>query len=198
MDKPMARESGERSYPIWLLVNPKHPAVRYYIWEPVLAKIQDKVYREIHERIDTKNIYIRNVVRDIGMVTNTYNWWGPEIDLEIDQFRELIAEYKPKIIITFGAFPYEFIRRVYDIQPSKGRKYWCTSKLRESFEDSIENFDMNQTNRIPLLRRVAESDKFIEGHNNFSDEDIEVYFCYVGAKIAEKIIENKDGFNNWI
>ena len=27
---------------------------------------------------------------------------------------------------------------------------------------------------------------------------VENYFRYVGTKIAEKIIENKDGFNNWV
>jgi len=198
IEKMITRESGERSYPIWLLVNPKHPAVRYYIWEPILDEIQDKVFRKIHERIDTKHIYVRNVVREIGMVANTLNWWGAEVDLEIEQFRELILEHKPKIIITFGAFPYEFIRRVYDIKPKKAPKYWGTSMLKEVFEDSIENFDMNQTNRIPLLRRVVESGKFIEGPNNFCSEDVENYFYYVGSKIAEKIIENKDGFNNWI
>jgi hypothetical protein len=198
MEEIMARESGDRSYPIWLLVNPKHPAVRYYIWTPVLAEIQDKVYRQIHRRIDTTHIYIRNVVREIGMVANTLNWWGADVEAEIEAFRELVLEHKPKIIVTFGAFPYEFMRRVYELQPLKGPKYWSTARLKEEFEGSIENFDMSQTNRIPLLRRVVESGKFIEGHNNFCNEDVEDYFCYVGDKIAEKIIENKDGFNNWI
>lgn len=194
----MARESGERSSPIWLLVNPKHPAVRYYIWTPVLAEIQDKVYREIHKRIDTTNIFIWNVVREIGMVPNTLNWWGAEVDEEIEQFRKLVLEYNPKILITFGAFPYEFVRRVYEIKPKKGPKYWGTCRLKEEFEKSIENLDLTKTNRIPLLRRVVESGKFIEGHNHFCPELVENYFCYVGTKIAEKIIENKDDFNNWV
>ncbi|HWQ41153.1 MAG TPA: hypothetical protein VN456_03870 [Desulfosporosinus sp.] len=198
MDITMARESGERSCPIWLLVNPKHPAVRYYIWTPVLAVIQDKVFRDIHKRIDTKDIFIWNVVRESGMVPNTLNWWGAEVDAEIESFRALVLEHKPKILITFGAFPYEFLRRVYEIKPQKGPKYWGTAKLREEFEKSIENFDITQTNRIPLLRRVVESGKFIEGHNHYCQEQVENYFDFVGTKMAEKIIENKDGFTNWI
>ena len=90
------RESGERTCPIWLLVNPKHPAVRHYIWTPVLAVIQDKVFREIHKRIDTTDIFIWNVVRDSRMVPNTLNWWGAEVDAEIELFRELVLEHQPK------------------------------------------------------------------------------------------------------
>ena len=194
----LARETGQRSDPIWLLVNPKHPAVRYYIWTPVLAVIQDKVFRDIHKRIDTDNILIRNVVRESGLVANTLNWWGAEVEAEIEAFRELVLEHKPKIIVTFGAFPYEFMRRVYEIPPIKGPKYWSTARLKEEFEQSILNFDVTQTNRIPLLRRVVESGKFIEGHNNFCEQLVEDYFYYVGNMIADKIIENKDGFNNWI
>jgi len=198
MKTTLARESGERSDPIWLLVNPKHPAVRYYIWTPVLAVIQDKVFRDIHKRIDTDNIFIRNVVRESGLVANTLNWWGAEVEAEIESFRELVLEHKPKMIVTFGAFPYEFMRRVYELQPLKGPKYWSTARLKEEFEQSMVNFDMNKTNRVPLLRRVVESGKFIEGHNYFCEELVENYFYYVGTKIAEKIIENKDDFNNWV
>jgi len=198
MKTTLARESGERSDPIWLLVNPKHPAVRYYIWTPVLAVIQDKVFRDIHKRIDTDNIFIRNVVRESGLVANTLNWWGAEVEAEIESFRELVLEHKPKMIVTFGAFPYEFMRRVYELQPIKGPKYWSTARLKEEFEQAIVNFDMNKTNRVPLLRRVVESGKFIEGHNYFCEELVENYFYYVGTKIAEKIIENQDDFNNWV
>ncbi len=194
----MARESGSRSCPIWLLVNPKHPSVRYYIWTPVLAIIQDKVFREIHKRIDTSDIFIWNVVRESGLVPNTLNWWGAEVDAEIESFRALVLEHKPKLLITFGAFPYEFLRRVYELKPQKGPKYWGTAKLREEFESSIENFDITETNRIPLLRRVVESGKFIEGNNYYCQEDVENYFCYVGTKIAEKIIANQDGLTNWV
>src|SRR5665648_837212 len=198
MNMTIARESGERSNPIWLLVNPKHPAVRYYIWTPVLAVIQDRVYRELHERIDTTDIFIRSVVSETEMVPNTLNWWGAEVNAEIELFRQLVLEHKPKIIITFGAFPFEFLRRVYEIEPRKGPKHWSTSNLKEEFERSIEDFDINQTNRIPLLRRVVESGNFIEGHNYFCQENVENYFCYVGTKIAEKIIENQKGINNWV
>ncbi|MDR3587109.1 MAG: hypothetical protein P4L59_17615 [Desulfosporosinus sp.] len=194
LDKTIKRESGERSYPIWLVVNPKHPAVRHNIWTPVLAEIQDKVYRGIHTRIETSNLYIRNAVCDSSIVPNTLNWWGAEVAQEIETFREIALENQPKIIISFGAFPFEFLRRVYEVKPDKGPKFWGTSNLGDEFGRSIENFDINKTNRIPLLRRVISSGKFIEDHNYFGEN----YFQYVGTKIAEKIIENKDNLKIWI
>lgn len=190
----MKRETGDKTYPIWLLVNPKHPAVRHNIWTPVLSEIQDKVYRQLHTRIDATDIYIRNAVEDSRVVPKTLNWWGAEVATEIELFREIVFEYKPKILITFGAFPYEFMRRVYEIKPEKGPKSWGTSNLGNEFGRSIANFDINKTNKIPLLRRIVESGKFIEDRNDFGVN----YFQYVGAKIADKIVEHRDSFNIWI
>lgn len=193
-DKKMKRETGEKTYPIWLLVNPKHPAVHHNIWTPVLAEVQDKVYREMHTRIDATNIYIRNAIEDSRIVPKTLNWWGAQVTAEIESFKNIVFEYQPKILITFGAFPFEFMRRVYEIKPEKGPKSWGNSNLGDEFERAIENFDIKVTNKIPLLRRVVESGKFIKDANNFGEN----YFQYVGSKIADKIIQNKDDFNFWI
>jgi len=187
------KELEEKTSPIWLLFNPKHPAVRHYIWTPVLAVIQDKVYRELRTRIDNSKIFIRNAVSDSKIVPNTLNWWDSKVATEIKQFRTMALEHEPKILISFGAFPFEFVRRVYAIKPEKGPKFWGTANLGDEFGKSIENFDIDKTNIVPLLRRVVASDKFIEGPC-YSEN----YFQYVGTKLAEKIIENKDGLNIWM
>ncbi|MCO5387233.1 hypothetical protein [Desulfosporosinus sp.] len=192
------RELGERTYPIWLLINPKYPGVRHDIWRPVLDEIQDRVFRELHTRIDTSNIYIRSAVCDGGIVPNTLNWWGKEVAKEIDFYREIVLKHKPKMLISFGAFPFEFARRVFEVKPEKGPKAWSTSILKDEFESSIDNFDINQINRIPLLRRVVATDKFVETGNFLSRTDRETYFQHVGGKIAEKIIENKEHLDIWI
>ena len=197
MSNLMKRESGERSYPIWLLVNPKYPAVLHSIWRSVLDVIQDKVYREIQTRIDTTNIYVRSALSDCRIVPNTLNWWGKEVATEIELFREIVFEYTPKILISFGAFPFEFVRRVYEIKPEKGPKSWANTMLIEEFESSMEHFNINKTNRVPLLRRVISSDRF-EDQNYFYRNDLERYIHHVGTKMAEKIIENKDRLNIWI
>ena len=193
----MKRESGERSFPIWVLFSPKHP-INHDNWTPVLDEIQDKVYREMNNRIETTNIYFRNTVSDSRIIPNTLNWWGPEVAREIETFREIVLEYKPKFVFSIGAFTFEFLRRVYDIKPEKGPKAWSTSALGEEFERSIENFDIYSTNIIPLLHRVGASANFIDTHNYFCRKDGENYYRYVGAKLAEKIIENKDRLNIWI
>lgn len=194
----MKRELGERTYPIWLLINPKYPAVRHDIWRPILDEIQDRIFRELYTRIDASNIYIRSAVNDGGIVPNTLNWWGKEVAKEIEYYREIVNEHKPKMLISFGAFPFEFARRVFEVKPEKGPKAWSSSILKDEFENAMENFDINQTNRIPLLRRVIPTDKFIENHNFLSRTDRETYFQHVGSKIAEKIIENKEHLDIWI
>lgn len=192
------RELGERTYPIWLLINPKYPAVRHDIWRPILDEIQDRVFRELHTRIDTSNLYIRSAVSDGGIVPNTLNWWGKEVAKEIEFYREIVLKHKPKMLISFGAFPFEFARRVYEVKPEKGPKAWSSSILRDEFDSAIENFDINLTNRIPLLRRVIPNNKLVQNGNFLSRTERETYFQHVGSKIAEKIIENKHHLDIWI
>ena len=194
----MKQESGHKSYPIWLLVNPKYSAAIYDIWTPILYEIQDKVYRKFHARIDTDNIFIKNAVSDIGIVRDDSNWWAAEVAKEEVMLRESVREYQPKILITFGIITYEFVRRVCEMRPEKGPKYWKTTNLGEEFERSIANFDINQTNRIPLPSRVHKSSKVNEESNYFSWNDNESYFHDIGTKIADKIIENKDSLKIWI
>ncbi|SHI38678.1 hypothetical protein [Desulfosporosinus lacus] len=148
--------------------------------------MQDKVYREIHSRIDTSNIYIRSAVSDCGIVPSSLNWWGNEVASEIKLLRKIILEYNPKLLISFGGFPYEFLRRVFEIKPKKGPKYWSPSILKNEFDRSINNFDVDHTNIIPLLRRIIPND------------GTEQYFQYAGTNISERIIQNKDSLEIWI
>ena len=194
----MMKESGDKSCPIWLLVNPKYPVVRDDIWNPILDKIQDAVYRKLRKRIDTRNIFIKNVSSDIGIVPNPLNLRAVEITKEIAILRESVFENNPKILITFGKITYEFVRRVLEISPEEGPKYWSTANLGDEFERSITNFDINQTNKIPLPGRVVRGGKSIKDREYSSWEDSENYFRDIGTKIADRIIENKDDLKIWI
>ena len=191
-------ESGDRSSPIWLLVNPKYPAVIYNIWTPMVYEIQDRVYRKLHARIDTKNIFIKNAVSDIKNVSSTSNWAVAEAAKEVMKLRANVLEYQPRLLITFGSVTYEFLRRVLDIGPEKIPKYWSSPKLGDEFERSIANFDINQTNWLPLPHQVLNSGKFIDDGKYSNWENSENYFHVVGTKIADKIIENKDSLKIWI
>lgn len=187
-------ESGDKTYPIWLLMNPKYPYVRLEIWTPILYEIQDYIYRKLHTQIDANKIFIKQTTSDIGLVPKTINRW--DVAKEIEILRESVLEYRPKILITFGLTTYEFVKRVCEIKPEKEPKYWKTTNLDEEFELAIDNFDINRTNRIPLPRRVTNSGYFIEDSEDWEYGDN--YLREVGQKIANRIIENKDSLNIWI
>lgn len=187
----MMKESGDRSFPIWLLVNPKYPTDVLNIWNPIMYEIQDKVYRKLHARINSRNIYIKNAVSNIGRVSNTSN--ESEANNNIAMLKKSVSEYQPKLIITFGTITTEFVRRVLDTRPEKEPNYWSTSNLGDEFERSIANFDITQTNWIPLNRRTMRATTSIkdweEGKGHYHD---------VAAKIADLFIENKDSLKIWI
>lgn len=194
----MEIESGDKSNPIWLLINPKYSYVQFDIWTPILEEIQDRVFRKLHARIASNSIYIKSTVSDIGIVPNISNHWAAgvaEAD-EIIKLKNSILEHRPKILITFGIHTCEYVRRIFEVRTDKAQKYWSTINLEDEFERAIANFDINQVNRIPLPRRIKSS-KSIE--DCFSIwQDSANYFRDIGTKIADKIIENKDRFNIWI
>jgi hypothetical protein len=189
-------ESGNRASHIWLLVNPKYPSIRPDIWIPILEVIQDRVYRTLHKIIDIENIFIKNTVSDLGIVSRNSVSWSNEISQDIMALRESILENRPKIVITFGTMIYELVNRIFEIRSEKDFIYWSTTNLRHEFERSLENFDITRINRIPLPSRIMTRGKFIEDW--ISWEDCENYFREIGTKIADKIIENNELLNIWI
>ncbi len=187
----MKIETGNRACPIWLLVNPKYSHDIYDIWAQIMYEIQDKVYRKLHARIDSRNIFMMSAVSDIGRIPNPII--EAEVAKEIIVLRESILEHQPKLLITFGTITNEFVRRVFDISPENGPKYWSTSNLGDEFERSIANFDITRTNWIPLIRRATKSCK----HNKDWTYN-ESHYHDVATKIADRIIENKDSLRIWI
>ncbi|MCO1602908.1 hypothetical protein [Desulfosporosinus nitroreducens] len=187
----MMKESGDRSFPIWLLVNPKYPTDVLNIWNPIMYEIQDKVYRKLHARINSRNIYIKNAISNIGRVSHTSS--EAEVNNNITMLKKSVLEYQPKLIITFGTITTEFVRRVFDVRPEKEPNHWSTSNLGYEFERSIANFDITQTNWIPLNRRTMRATTNIkdweEGKGHYQD---------VATKMADLFIENKDSLEIWI
>jgi hypothetical protein len=189
-------ESGNRASHIWLLVNPKYPSIRPDIWIPILEVIQDRVYRKLHKIIDIENIFIKNTVSDLGIVSRNSVSWSKEISQDIMALRESILEYRPKMVITFGTMIYELLNRICEVRSEKDFMYWSTTNLRHEFDRSLENFDITRINRIPLPSRIMTRGKFIEDW--ISWEDCENYFREIGTKIADKVIENNELLNIWI
>ena len=188
-------ESGDKSSPIWLIINPNYPTVRQEVWIPILEIIQDRVYRKLHNRIGTEHIYIKSTVSDLGRVPSSNR---EEISEGNKILMESILRFQPKILITFGSLTYELINRLIDQRSEKGYQYWGSADLELEFERSILNFDVDQINKIPLPRHLKKVGRNIEDHNYFVGENSEDYIQKAGTKIADRIIENKDYLNIWI
>lgn len=187
----MKTESGDQTCPIWLLINPSHPLDIPNIWNPIMYEIQDRVYRKLHARINSKNIFIKNVVSHIGRVPDPS--FEVEAEKSIVMLRKRVLEFRPKLVITFGSIAFEYVGRVLRARAENEPKYWYTSNLGNEFERSIANFDITRTNWIPLARRRTNLSMDIKDW-----EDSNIYYHTAVVKIADTIIEHKDSLKIWI
>ena len=192
-------EFGEKSSPLWLIINPNYLEVRYDIWLPILEVVQEQIFRKLKQRIDSQKIYTKYALSDIGLASGRIQHPGKKE--ELSTLKENISVYQPKLLITFGSMSYELINRLCAKETANGAesgsRYWSTADLVSEFEQAIKTFDISRTNKIPLPRRVITSVKPAEDYDTYWQE-CQGYFLEVGKKIAERIIENKDELNIWI
>jgi hypothetical protein len=209
----MQRETGDLNFPIWLIgdsnpahwesdlitpFDPRHPII-HNIWTSVLDVIQDKVYREAHLRIDTSNIYIRNAVDDpLKKPKSSDIRWSGSVEKEINNLGNLIKKFHPIILVSFGAFSYEFMCRSVGVQEPHKYGSWGAKELGIAFTHQIENFTPNKTNIISLLHRSISGGKYIESHNYFTGAKGVNYFNFVGKQLAENILKYKEQLPIWI
>lgn len=208
----MKIESGNKSFAIWLLgdsdperwsnlleepLDSRHPT-RHNIWTSVVDVIQDEVYRKSGTRLDSSQLYIRNAIKDVSMKPKEYQReWCEKANYKLKEFREISGIYKPKIIISFGAFSYEFARRAFGEKPEISYKYWTVKQLGEEFRRRIFQFSFDTTNILPLLHRII-VDKFIFCNSSFCGWEGANYFEYVGKEIAKILNDNSKKLNIWI
>lgn len=112
----MKNSAGNPGFPIWLIaesppekwadkldspLDPKHPA-RHNIWTSIADAMQDGLYRHCRLRLDTSRLYIRNAADRLLTISNDQE----QTQLSRKMLHELIDEYKPKIILTFGKYAF--------------------------------------------------------------------------------------------
>ena len=140
----MKRESGSRCFPIWLIgdsapetweaqlagpLDPRHPA-RHNIWTPILEGMQSRLFSSIRSRLDTNDLYIRNAVHSAGKKPDGRAIeWSPQLKEEMRELGRLLAAYSPRLVLSFGAFAFEFARRSCDEDPKRAFGYWSTELL---------------------------------------------------------------------
>ena len=188
----MTEESGDKFFPIWLLVDPKHPNDITNIWNPIMYEIQETVFRKLHARINSRNIFIKNIVSDIGSIHSEST--KAEVTKTIEMLRQSIFEYQPRLLFTFDAITNEYVNRALAQRLPNDLQYWHTRNLDYEFKHSTQNFNSAQINLIPLIRRKANTSKVINDWPEYGNS----YIIDVSAKIAEMIINNKDNLNIWI
>jgi hypothetical protein len=209
----MKKETGDRECEIWLLgdsnpknwesvldspMDPRHPS-RHNIWTPVLDVVQDTVFRSCRERVDTGPLYIRNAVenRDDKPGPNLVEW-GPPVTHEIDDLHQALRQHRPSILLSFGAFSFEFARRSLGEEPSRHYSHWNTKRLGEEFGARIRRFDPDRTNLLPLLHATIARGRFIQAHEHFCEQEGADYFQFVGSHIAQKLLQHYDQLHVWM
>ena len=206
----MNRDSGSKSFPMWLIadsspprwenclvqpLDPRHPA-RHSIWTPILEGIQSEVFRAVRGRVDTTDLYVRNAVRSADDRPSSRSpKWPPPLEAKTLHLGKLLAKHSPKLVLTFGAFAFEFTRRSLQQGLPKPVSHWTTSALGREFKRCIETFDPARINLLPLLHVSIARGHFLRSHQNFTGLQDGNYFDYVGCKIATLLLAHEDEFS---
>ncbi len=187
------------SYPIWLLADSepdkwraelnypldhKHPT-RHNIWTPILDVIQEEVFMHLSNRIKS-DFFIRNAVSSSSMKVDSVDW-SEKVNEEINLYRDLVNEYKPRLILSFGQFAYEFAKRATCEEPSRCYSYWSIQNLAKNFREKSNGFDKNKVNVLPLLHEIVAL-QFLYSHMTFCFDKESNYFVYVGKEIANILL----------
>ncbi len=210
----MQREAGEKTSQIWLIgdsspsrwqkhldapLDSRHPA-RHNIWTPILDGIQKHVFVDGGQRVDDSPLYVRNAVYDSGDKprNNATGQWEHKLAAETDAFGQLLGEYSPRLVFTFGAFSFEFARRSLARDPGRSINYWTTEKLGVEFRRAIKEFNLLEVNAFPLLHVSIARGQFLKAHTDFTGEPDGNYFDSAAREIATLLLKHKDALNVWV
>ena len=209
----MERESGSLKSAIWLIgdssppkwrdsleepLDSKHPA-RHNIWTPVLERIQRQVFLGDRRRVDDSPLYVRNAVhRQEDKPAGDAMDWEPKPLEEMNELSRLLGTYRPTLVLTFGAFAFEFTRRSLFREPKRIFDCWNTEKLGAEFRRTVGEFNPRQLNVFPLLHVSIARGRFLESHEYFTGDPKRNYFDFVGKEIGTLLLEHKDTFNIWL
>jgi len=203
----MDREIGDKNFGIWLLgdsepvkwkdklnfpLDDRHPII-HNIWTSILDKIQDQLFKYNRSRMDTHRLFIRNAVDDPNLKPNpNVKDWNEITGLieNINEYKKLIYQYRPKLILSFGAFSYEFGRRCLHEDPPYEYNHWGAKNLGVEYRNKL-NIDDN-VKLLPLLHRSIAGGKFIESHEYFCASTDSNYFEYVSNALFKEIKDCKE------
>lgn len=213
----MKIEIGKPRIPLWLLgdseparwrakldepLDKRHP-IRHNIWTSVLDVIQRDVFTVLGRRVDAEQLFIRNAVQDPATKPLTPlkagRSWRPEAEASVVEYRRLLGEHRPKLVISFGVFAFAFALR--SLNEACGSWSEATSQsaiLGCEFRKRVRDFDPTRTNVLPLLHRSIAGRSFLAGHDEFSGVKGANYFEGAGTAIAGLLVRHQAHFDCWV
>jgi len=202
----MEKYFGNIKAPIWLIgdsapsrwiddlshpFDRRHPAV-HNIWTPIIYEMQKNIYKEKSTIItDEENcFFIKNAVCEDKQKPKRNDKEWKKHDALIGQLTDMksdISKYEPKMVITFGAFAFEFIRRCYtsDATVHYGYGHWGAENLGEEFRKRIEN----KCTVVPLLHTSISRGNWVSAHAKFTNNKDGNYYDFVAKMLYKRIIE---------
>jgi len=213
----MTKQTGDPAFPLWLLgdsdpdrwrkhlaypFDSRHP-IRHNVWTSVIDVVQDKVYRALMRRVDARRLFVRNAVQNPvakpSAPFNALSIWPAEAQTSLDDYRKLLAEHRPKIIIPFGWFAFAFALRAVG-EPCDGPS--CNGSqsghLGNEFRKRAAGFEIEKANVLPLLHRSIAGGNFLSGHNEFCGKPGGNYLEEAGQVIADILIRYRTDIRCWI
>jgi hypothetical protein len=210
----MQLSHGEPTRRIWLLgdsapnnreyirhpLDERHPT-RHNIWTPILSYIQEEAFiRGIGgapARLRTDAFYVENAVHDPSQKPQSWNspWDGLTENLEV--FRKKYQEFGPVVIITFGAFAFEFARRACepDSDLPRSEAYWGVPKLGEEFKKRVRRPDSTV---VPLLHVSIARRRWSYCHHTFTGDPDDCYFSFTGRLLAKRLLNMHSREDIWL
>ena len=146
----------------------RHPTV-HNIWTPIIYRIQKHIFTEKSIIIvDEENIFfIRNAVHnDNQKPARNVVEWNEAMNKKLIEMKDEIHKHNPKMIITFGAFAFEFLQRCTISNSDQRQKYgyWGAEKLGEIFVNNVKNKEVI----VPLLHTSICKRHWLESKEKFT------------------------------
>lgn len=207
----MDAEDRSSNFRIWLIgdsppknwhdrlkvpLDSRHPA-RHNIWTPVLDMLQQTVFRD-GLRLDSERLYVRNAVDSPDLIDPERAQWNwDDLAPALTKLGELLAENRPRLVLSFGAFACEMVcrarRKGLAVHgDDRAVNCWTTKELGATFRQAVHQYDPAGVNHLPLLHVSIARRHFLSAHKHFcpaSDEKEPNYFEYVGSELGELLLK---------
>jgi hypothetical protein len=189
----LKREKGSPKAAIWLLAD-SPPLIllderyeeyepldwrfptRHNIWTPIETIMNRELFRSLKKRIDDSTFYVRNAVK------SGKDWKDKDIlAADVAEFKRLVDEHQPFLILTFGQRAFEFACRSQgeSVQSFEG---WDLPKLSREFDKRLSLIREGKGILLPLLHAII-ARQFAKCHTAFKGDRAN-YYEHVGCTLA--------------